>query len=100
MTKQNKSKFDRITWIVTELIIGFAAAGYGVYGLFKGLPEQKIVHIIIASIGGVLLLLAFSQILILRGKKKRTKEIKHCPKCGAEVQKGDEHCRKCGEKLN
>ncbi|MHA1866875.1 MAG: zinc ribbon domain-containing protein [Candidatus Heimdallarchaeaceae archaeon] len=100
MTKQNKSKFDRITWIVTELIIGFAASGYGVYGLFKGLPEQKILHIIISSIGVILLLLALTQILIFRAKKKKAKKVKHCPKCGAEVQKGDEHCRKCGEKLN
>lgn len=97
MTKK-RSKFDKITWIITELVLGLVALVYGLYGVIPD-QEPQVLYIILASVGCVLTLFAVAQIMIGRRRKKQDKIIHHCPKCGKKVEKADEFCRKCGEKV-
>lgn len=101
MTKK-RSKFDKITWIITELVLGLVALVYGLYGVIADQindREPQVLHIILASVGCVITLFAIAQIVIGRRRKKQDKIIHHCPKCGKKVEKTDEFCRKCGEKV-
>ena len=103
MTKK-RSKFDKITWIITELVLGLAALVYGLYGVIAKKDPQdpqdpQVLYIILVSVGCVLTLFAIAQIVIGRRRKKQDKIIHHCPKCGKKVEKADEFCRKCGEKV-
>ncbi len=97
--EKKKSKFDQITWIITGIIIGILGAIYGLYGLIKADQHLIILYSIIAIVGSILLLIAVTQIIIIKRKEKKEAKIERCPKCGAKVFKGDEHCRKCGYKL-
>ncbi|MCK4845317.1 MAG: zinc-ribbon domain-containing protein [Candidatus Heimdallarchaeota archaeon] len=97
MTKK-RSKFDKITWIITELVLGLVALVYGLYGVIDA-HDPQVLYIILASVGCVLTLFAVVQIVIERRRKKQDKIIHHCPKCGKKVEKEDEFCRKCGEKV-
>lgn len=105
MTKK-RSKFDKITWIITELVLGLVALVYGLYGVIADQiddqiddQEPQVLYIVLASVGCVLTLFAIAQIMIGRRRKKQDKIIHHCPKCGKKVEKADEFCRKCGEKV-
>ena len=98
MVKMSKKKrgLDKYTWIITELVIGLAALGYGLYATINSLPELNAVYVVIASLGMLLLLIAITQILI--GRRKKIK--KFCSKCGAEIKKEDEFCAKCGAEIS
>jgi len=92
---KKKSTFDRYTWIVTELIIGIAALGYGLFGIIKTPTDSNYFYIILVCSGSILLLMSIIQIIMLRKKKIN----KFCSKCGEKIKKADDFCPKCGEKI-
>lgn len=94
MTKK-KSTFDKYTWIITELVIGIAALGYGLFGIIVTPTTSNYLYIILVCGGSILTLAAIIQILILRKKKID----KFCSKCGEKIKKEDEFCAKCGKEL-
>ena len=59
---KKKSSFNKLTWIITELIIGLGGLIYGLYGTIKSIPDIKIVYIVVLSLGAVLLIIAILQI--------------------------------------
>jgi len=93
---KKKSTFDRYTWIVTELIIGIAVLGYGLYGIIDRPTTTNYVYIILVSSGSILLLMAIIQIILQRKKKIS----KFCSKCGEKIKKEDKFCPKCSEKIS
>ena len=92
---KKRSKFDMITWIITELIIGLGLLVYGLYATINALPDINVLYIILACLGICFLLASIIQILIYRKKKI----MKFCSKCGEKIKKDDEFCSKCGEKI-
>ena len=92
---KKRSTFDKLTWIITELIIGTAALGYGLFGMISKLPEIVVIYIVLLCGGAILLTAGIIQIVILRKKKVK----KFCSKCGEKIKKEDEFCAKCGEKI-
>lgn len=107
------SQIDKITWIVTALLLGIAGLVYGSYGLIANLIDDKellvqpgdIVFVVLASIGFILLVVALIQIRLLKRRKPQRKQklvtsIKYCVSCGNELKKDEEFCSKCGEELS
>ncbi len=92
---KKKSTFDRYTWIVTELVIGIAALGYGLFGIIKTPTSTNYTYIVLVCTGSILLLMAIIQIIIMRKKKVNI----FCSKCGEKIKKADDFCPKCGEKI-
>ncbi len=92
---KKKSVFDKYTWIVTELIVGIAAFGYGLFGIIKTPTSTNYTYIILVCLGSIGLLVAIIQIIILRKKKVN----KFCSKCGEKIKKEDKFCPKCSEKI-
>jgi len=92
---KRKSTFDKYTWIVTELILGIAALGYGLFGIIVTPTTLNYVYIILICLGSILLLTAIIQIIMHRKKKIS----KFCSKCGEKIKKEDDFCPKCGEKI-
>jgi hypothetical protein len=92
---KKKSVFDKYTWIVTELIVGIAALGYGLFGIIKTPTPTNYAYIILVCLGSIGLLVAIIQIIILRKKKVN----KFCSKCGEKIKKEDKFCPKCSEKI-
>ncbi|MHA1199159.1 MAG: zinc ribbon domain-containing protein [Candidatus Heimdallarchaeaceae archaeon] len=91
-----KSTFNRLTWVLTELIIGLAGLVYGLWGTISLLPDDiGVTYIILLSLGGVLLILATVQLIIYFKKKEKI----YCAKCSERIKKNDEFCSKCGEKI-
>ncbi len=92
---KKKSAFDRYTWIVTELVIGIAALGYGLFGIIDRPTSSNYFFIILICSGSILLLVSIIQIVMMRKKKID----KFCSKCGEKIKKEDDFCPKCGEKI-
>ena len=92
---KKKSTFNRYTWIITELILGLASFGYGLSGLIMQATETLYIFTILTTLGGIAIVVAIIQILILRKKKVD----KFCSKCGEKIKKEDEFCAKCGKEL-
>ena len=92
---KKKSKLDRYTWIITELVLGIAAFGYGLFGMIITPTTYNYVYIILVCLGSILLLTAIIQITLMRKKKIN----KFCSKCGEKIKKEDDFCPKCGEKI-
>ncbi len=92
---KKKSNFNRLTWVITELIIGLAGFVYGLYGTISSLPEILTTYIILLSMGGILLIVAIVQLIPILKKREK----KYCAKCGEKIKKNDEFCSKCGEKV-
>ena len=93
---KRKSKLDKFTWIVTELIIGLGLLVYGLYATISALSEEiNVLYIVLASLGFCLLLASIIQILVYRKKKVK----KFRAKCGEQIKKDDEFCAECGEQI-
>jgi ribosomal protein S27AE len=92
---KKKSKFDRYTWIITELVLGIAALGYGLFGKIMTPTSYNYIYIILVCLGSILLLVAIFQLTTMRKKKIS----KFCSKCGEKIKKEDDFCPKCGEKI-
>ena len=93
---KKKSKFDRYTWIITELVLGIAALGYGLFGIIDRSTTYNYIYIILVSLGSILFLVAIIQITLMRKKKIN----KFCSKCGEKIKKEADFCPKCGEKID
>ncbi len=93
---KKKSKLDRFTWIITELILGILALGYGLAGIIGWPTSSNYLYIILICLGSILLLTSIIQIIIMRKKKIN----KFCSKCGEKIKKEDDFCPKCGEKID
>ncbi|MCE7741016.1 MAG: zinc ribbon domain-containing protein [Candidatus Heimdallarchaeota archaeon] len=90
---KKKSTFNRLTWVLTELVFGLAGLIYGLLGTISS--EVRVTYIILLSLGGVLLIVATVQLIIYFKKKEKI----YCAKCGERIKKNDEFCSKCGEKI-
>ncbi len=92
---KKKSKLDRYTWIITELVLGIAALGYGLFGIIVTPTPLNYLYIILICLGSISILTAIIQMTIMRKKKIN----KFCSKCGEKIKKEDDFCPKCGEKI-
>ena len=93
---KKKSKLDRYTWIITELVLGILALGYGLTAIIGWPTETNLLYIILICLGSFLVLIAIIQLIIMRKKKIN----KFCSKCGEKIKKEDDFCPKCGEKIS